>query len=145
MLAAENFFSSQAMLLVVVGLVAWRRSRSGGSCWGRPRGSRRTATWRRGWPRSDGRCPRRPRPPSDKAGTGWIPESVSSFGERFAQSRGFGEKLDAQLEAAGQPPGGRVRRRHGGDGLLGAVLGAAILQKPLLAGVIGLARRRCRR
>ena len=37
----------------------------------------------------------------DKPGTGWIPESVSSFGERFAQSRGFSEKLDGQLEAAG--------------------------------------------
>jgi tight adherence protein B len=77
--------------------------------------------------------------PVDKPGTGWIPESVSSFGERFAKAQGFGEKLDAQLEAAG------VSLRSGefvvatvGAGLVGAVLGAAVLQNVLLAGVIGV-------
>ncbi len=32
---------------------------------------------------------------------GWIPESVTKFGTRFAESRGFSERLDAELEAAG--------------------------------------------
>jgi tight adherence protein B len=75
----------------------------------------------------------------DRPGSGWIPESVSSFGERFAKSQGFGEKLDAQLEAAG------ISLRSGefvvatvGAGLLGAVLAAAILQNVLLAAVIGV-------
>ena len=68
-----------------------------------------------------------------KPGTGWIPESVSSFGERFAKAQGFGEKLDAQLEAAG------VSLRSGefvatiGAAILGGVLGAASLQNLLLA------------
>jgi tight adherence protein B len=64
---------------------------------------------------------------------------VSSFGERFATSQGFGEKLDAQLEAAG------ISLRSGefvvatvGAGLLAAVLAAAMLQNVLLAAVIGL-------
>ena len=124
----------------------WRRSRSAGSCWGRPRASRRTGTWRRGWPRSDAGAADGVASAVDKPGTGWIPESVSSFGERFAKSQGFGEKLDAQLEAAG------VSLRSGefvvatvGAGLLGAVLGAAILQRLLLAGVIGLGAAACRR
>jgi tight adherence protein B len=86
----------------------------------------------------------RPVPQSDasavgKPGTGWIPESMSSFGERFATSQGFSEKLDAQLEAAG------VSLRSGefvvatvGAALLGGVLGMAMLQNLLLAGVTGL-------
>jgi tight adherence protein B len=32
---------------------------------------------------------------------GWIPDNVSRFGTRFAESRGFSERLDAELEAAG--------------------------------------------
>jgi len=32
---------------------------------------------------------------------GWIPDNVSKFGTRFAESRGFSERLDAELEAAG--------------------------------------------
>ena len=104
-----------------------RRAREGGPRHGCPHGSDRTP----GTSVSGIAC-RRP-------GSGWIPENVSAFGQRFATAQGFGEKLDAQLEAAG------VSLRSGefvvatlGAGLLGAVLGAAILQKPLLAGVIGL-------
>ncbi len=32
---------------------------------------------------------------------GWIPDNVTKFGTRFAESRGFSERLDAELEAAG--------------------------------------------
>ena len=71
---------------------------------------------------------------SMKPGTGWIPEQVSAFGSRFAQARGFSERLDAQLEAAG------VSLRSGefvvgtvGAALLAGVLGAALLQNLVMA------------
>jgi tight adherence protein B len=75
---------------------------------------------------------------SAAAGTGWIPDQVTSFGTRFADSRGFTERLDAELEAAG------VSVRSGefvvatvGAAILGLVLGAALLQNIWLALVIG--------
>lgn len=73
------------------------------------------------------------------AGTGWIPASVTKFGKRFAQSRGFSERLDANLEAAG------VGLRSGEfvvttvvAAMAGAILGAALLRNLLLAGVVGI-------
>jgi len=139
MLAAETFFSSEAMLAVVVALVALAAFALGWLLLGtaaRVKADRdmaaRMAAIGRPVPQSTASA-------VDKPGTGWIPESVSSFGHRFAHAQGFGEKLDAQLEAAG------VSLRSGefvvgtiGAGLLGAVLGAAILQNPLLAGVTGI-------
>jgi tight adherence protein B len=72
------------------------------------------------------------------AGTGWIPENVTRFGKRFAEARGFSERLDMELEAAG------VKVRSGefvigsvGAAIGGAVLGAALLQNLLLALVVG--------
>jgi tight adherence protein B len=139
MLAAETIFSSEVMLAIVVALVALAAFALGWLLLGtaaRVKADRdmaaRMAAIGRPVPQTVGS-------PVDKPGTGWIPESVSSFGERFAKSQGFGEKLDAQLEAAG------VSLRSGefvvgtiGAGLLGAVLGAAMLQSVLLAGVIGV-------
>jgi tight adherence protein B len=65
---------------------------------------------------------------------GWIPQRVTKFGKRFAESRGFSERLDAELEAAG------VSVRSGEfvvlsvvGVMIGAVLGAALLRNPLLA------------
>jgi len=139
MFAAETFFSSQAMLAVVVGLVAFAAFALGWLLLGtaaRVKADRdmaaRMAAIGRPVPQSDASAVGKP-------GTGWIPESVSSFGERFATSQGFSEKLDAQLEAAG------VSLRSGefvvatvGAALLGGVLGMALLQNLLLAGVTGL-------
>jgi tight adherence protein B len=72
-------------------------------------------------------------------GTGWIPENVTKFGTRFAESRGFSEKLDAQLEAAG------VSLRSGEfvvasvvAALVFGVLGAALLRSSLLALVVAV-------
>jgi tight adherence protein B len=69
---------------------------------------------------------------------GWIPDSVTGFGRRFAESRGFSERLDAELEAAG------VSVRSGEfvvlsvvAFLVGAVVGAAVLRNPLLALIAG--------
>jgi tight adherence protein B len=135
----EQFFSSQAMLLVVVVLVALAAFALGWLLLGtaaRVKADRDMAARMAAIGRP---VPQEVASPVDKPGTGWIPESVSAFGERFAKSQGFGEKLDASLEAAG------VSLRSGefvvatvGAGLLGAVLGAAILQRLLLAGVIGV-------
>jgi tight adherence protein B len=69
--------------------------------------------------------------------TGWIPGRVTHFGKRFAEARGFSERLDAELEAAG------VSIRSGEfvvvsvvAALVGGVIGAAILSNPLLAAVV---------
>jgi hypothetical protein len=41
-------------------------------------------------------------PKSVDSGTGgWIPDRVTSYGKRFADARGFSERIDAELEAAG--------------------------------------------
>jgi tight adherence protein B len=72
-----------------------------------------------------------------QAGTGWIPENVTQFGKRFAESRGFSDRLDAELEAAG------VSLRSGefvvasvGAALVFGVLGAALLSNALLALIV---------
>jgi tight adherence protein B len=71
---------------------------------------------------------------------GWIPERVTKFGTRFAESRGFSGRLDAELESAG------VSVRSGEfvvlsvvAFLVGAVLGAALLRSTLLALLVGAA------
>jgi tight adherence protein B len=72
------------------------------------------------------------------AGTGWIPDQVTSFGKRFADARGLTERLDAELEAAG------VSLRSGefvvatvGSTIVGLILGAALLRHVILALVVG--------
>src|SRR5262245_18419069 len=137
MLAADTFFSSQAMLLVVVGLVALAAFTLGWLLLGtaaRDKADRDMAARMAAIGRP---VPQTTASAADKQGTGWIRESVSSVGERIVKSRGFSETLDAQLVAAG------IVLRAGefvvatvGAGLLGAILGAAILQKPLIAGAI---------
>jgi tight adherence protein B len=68
---------------------------------------------------------------------GWIPDNVSRFGTRFAESRGFSERLDAELEAAG------VSLRSGEFVVASAIaclvfglLGAALLRNWILALVL---------
>jgi tight adherence protein B len=139
MLAADTFFSSQAMLAVVVALVALAAFAMGWLLLGtaaRVRADREMAARMAAIGRP---VPQQTASAVDRPGTGWIPESVSSFGERFATSQGFGEKLDAQLEAAG------ISLRSGefvvatvGAGLVAAVVAAAMLQNVLLAAVIGV-------
>jgi tight adherence protein B len=71
------------------------------------------------------------------AGTGWIPENVTQFGKRFAESRGFSDRLDAELEAAS------VSLRSGEfvvvsvvSALVFGVLGAALLRSAFLALIV---------
>ena len=71
-------------------------------------------------------------------GTGWIPDQVTKFGTRFADARGFSDRLDMELEAAG------VAVRSGEfvvvsaiAGIVVGVLGAALLSNLILALVLG--------
>jgi len=73
-------------------------------------------------------------------GTGWIPDQVTRFGTRFAEARGFSDRLDSELDAAG------VSLRSGEfvvASVVGAVvfgiLGAALLKDVLLALVVAAA------
>jgi tight adherence protein B len=68
---------------------------------------------------------------------GWIPDSVTKFGTRFAESRGFSERLDAELEAAGvSVRSGEFVVASAVGALVFGVLGAALLGNWLLAIVI---------
>jgi len=135
----DEFFSSDAMLLVAVALVGLAAFAVGWLLLGtaaRVRADREMAARMAAIGRS---APQQAATTVAKPGSGWIPESVSSFGERFAKAQGFNEKLDAQLEAAGSNlRSGEFVVATIGAGLLGAVLGAAILQNVVLAGVIGV-------
>ena len=80
--------------------------------------------------------------PSSKAavaepGTGWIPLNVSKFGTRFAQSRGFSDRLDAELEAAGVSlRSGEFVVASAVAALVFGVIGAAILRNAFLALIV---------
>jgi tight adherence protein B len=75
-----------------------------------------------------------------KPGTGWIPDQVTRFGTRFAESRGFSERLDTELDAAG------VSVRSGEfvvasvvAAIVFGVVGAALLRNIVLALAVGAA------
>ena len=69
---------------------------------------------------------------------GWIPDTFTSFGQRFAERQGFSERLDAHLEAAGfSVRSGEFVIGTVGCALLGATLGAALLGTPLMAIGVG--------
>ncbi len=75
-----------------------------------------------------------------KPGNGWIPDRVSSFGKRFADARGFSERIDAELEAAGASfRSGEFVVLSVVAALVGAVIGAAVMRNPLLALLVGAA------
>ncbi len=68
---------------------------------------------------------------------GWIPENVTKFGSRFAESQGFSERLDAELEAAGVSlRSGEFVVASAAGCLVFGVLGAALLHSWLLALVV---------
>jgi tight adherence protein B len=70
---------------------------------------------------------------------GWIPDSVTKFGTRFAEARGFSERLDAELEAAGVSlRSGEFVVASAVGALVFGVLGAALLGNWLLAIVVAL-------
>ena len=74
---------------------------------------------------------------TDPAASGWIPSNVTKFGTRFAQSRGFSDRLDAELEAAGVSlRSGEFVVASAVAALVFGVLGAAILRNAFLALII---------
>ena len=76
----------------------------------------------------------------DKAESTWIPEQVTKFGTRFATAGGFGEAVDMRLEAAGLAVrSGEFVVASAAAAFVGAVVGFAILQNPILALVVAAA------
>ncbi|HEY7401601.1 MAG TPA: type II secretion system F family protein [Actinomycetota bacterium] len=76
----------------------------------------------------------RPNVMPEKSEATWIPDRVTKFGQRFASASGFGEAVDMRLEAAGLAVrSGEFVVASAGAAFLGAVLGYAILQSPILA------------
>ena len=68
---------------------------------------------------------------------GWIPSNVTKFGTRFAESRGFSDRLDAELEAAGvSVRSGEFVVASAISALVFGALGAALLRSSLLALVV---------
>ena len=137
-LVAANLAGSLVGQMIVVGLVAAATFVLGWLLFGtairarsdREREARMTSIIRPGSVKS--------KSSDDREGTGWIPKRVSGFGRRFADSRGFSSRVDAELEAAG------VSIRSGEfvvlsvvAALVGLLLGAAILQNLLIAVAIG--------
>ena len=134
---AASFWSTAAAPLVVAGLVAAAVFAVGWLLFGtaiRAKSDREMAARMASVSRPN------THPGTQEASSGWIPARVTSFGKRFADARGFSERVDAELEAAG------VSVRSGefvvlsvAAGLVGAVFGAAILRNPLMALLVGAA------
>jgi tight adherence protein B len=73
-----------------------------------------------------------------RGGAGWIPDNVTRFATRFAESRGFSERLDAQLEAAGVSlRSGEFVVASAVAALVFGVLGAALLNNFIFALLLG--------
>jgi tight adherence protein B len=136
--AATTFWGSPAALALSVALVVLAAFLLGVMLFGtaarkrqqRIIGERMAAVGNRG--RSSSQIP------LETGSGGWIPGRISNFGRRFADSRGFSSRLDAELEAAS------VSLRSGefvivtvGAAFVGLILGYLILQSPWVA--IGIA------
>ena len=132
--AVTSFWGSPAALGLAVGLVVTAVFLLGVMLFGtaarkrqqRIIGERMSAVGNRG--RSSAKVP------LEKGTGGWIPSRVTSFGRRFADSRGFSSRLDAELEAA------NVSLRSGefvivtvAAAFAGLILGYLILQSSWLA------------
>jgi tight adherence protein B len=137
MLGAVNFWGTQAALALSIGLATAAAFLLGVMLFGtasRRRqqkiiGERMAAVGNRG---------RKTHVPVDSTAGGWIPARVTNFGRRFADSRGFSGRLDAELEAAA------VSLRSGEFVVVtvaaafgGMILGFVILGSPWLALGVG--------
>jgi tight adherence protein B len=138
-MAAETFWGSTAFLAITIAVVALAVFSLGWLLFGtairarndREMAARMTAAGRPNREQVAVQVP-------SKGAGGWIPGRVTSFGERFADARGFGERLDAELEAAGLSlNAGEFVIVTVVAGLLGAVLGAALLGNWMMAVAVG--------
>jgi tight adherence protein B len=138
MTAAVSFWGSPAALALAIGLATAAAFLLGVMLFGtasrrrkqRIIGERMAAVGNRGRKASH--------VPVDRSAGGWIPARVTNFGRRFADSRGFSGKLDAELEAAA------VSLRSGEFVIVtvaasfgGMILGFAIFKSLWIALVIG--------
>ena len=79
------------------------------------------------------------RPAEERGLGGWIPDQMTNFGQRFAERRGFSDRLDAQLEAAGvKVRSGEFVVATAGAAVFGSLLGMALLNNLLLALGVGV-------
>jgi tight adherence protein B len=138
-MVAETFWGSTAFLAITIAVVALSVFSLGWLLFGtairarndREMAARMTAAGRPSREQAAVQVPA-------KGAGGWIPGRVTSFGERFADARGFSERLDAELEAAGLSlNAGEFVIVTVAAGLLGAVLSAALLGNWMLAVAIG--------
>ncbi len=137
MQAAVNFWGTPAALALAIGLATAAAFLMGVMLFGtasrrrqqRIIGERMAAVGNRG---------KKAHIPLDRTAGGWIPARVTNFGRRFADSRGFSSRLDAELEAAA------VSLRSGEFVVVtvaaafgGLLIGYAVLGSPWLAIGVG--------
>jgi tight adherence protein B len=133
---ASSFLSSQAFQIVIGGLVLVAAFVIGWLLFGTAMRAKQDRTMAARMASITG-TPQPGVSGADKTAGGWIPARASSFGARFAESGGFSDRLDLELEAAG------VTMRSGEfvvtsvvAAVVGAIVGAAVLQSLILGLVV---------
>jgi tight adherence protein B len=130
----SSFWGTDAALLLAVVLVALATFLLGWMLFGTAARRKKDRATAERLAAISGRSEHVPHVPIDKSAGGWIPDRVTSFGQRFAEQRGFSDRLDAELEAAS------VSLRSGefvvitvGALFGGALLFLAVFGKPVFA------------
>ena len=133
-MAVSTFWGSPAALLLAIGLVTAAAFLIGVMLFGTAARKRKQRVVDERMAAVGNRGKRVSTSQVERGSGGWIPDSVSSFGRRFADSRGFSSRLDAELEAAS------VSLRAGEFVIVtvaaafgGLLVGYAILRSPMLA------------
>ena len=134
MIAVSTYWGSPAALLLAIGLVTAAAFLLGVMLFGTAARKRKQRVVDERMAAVGNRGKRVSTSQIERGSGGWIPDSVSSFGRRFADSRGFSSRLDAELEAAS------VSLRAGEFVIVtvaaafgGLLVGYAILRSPWLA------------
>lgn len=140
MAAAASFWGSPAALALSIGLATAAAFVLGVMLFGTAARRKRQRTIGERMAAVGNRGKKATHVPPDRSSGGWIPARVSGFGRRFADARGFSERLDAELEAAA------VSLRSGEFVIVtvasvfgGLLLGFAILKSFWIALAVGAA------
>lgn len=136
--ASTSFWGSPAALALSVGLVVVAAFLFGVMLFGTAARKRQQRVVAERMAAVGNREKRTTHVPLDRTSGGWIPARMTSFGRRFADSRGISARLDAELEAAS------VSLRSGefviatvGASFAGLILGYVLLRSPWLAVGVG--------
>jgi tight adherence protein B len=139
MIAVSSFWGSPAALALAVGLVTAAAFLIGVMLFGTAARKRKQRVVDERMAAVGNRGKRVSTSQVERGSGGWIPDSVTGFGRRFADSRGFSARLDAELEAAS------VSLRSGEFVIVtaaasfgGLLVGYAILRSPWLAVAVGV-------